>query len=229
MDTDHRSTACADHAESCGLPFGGLAGHPENQWLWGKQCPPTPTQGAASRRRMTDDAELRTAPSSPALQRELCSCPWAAADSGECSSWPPVLSRGWPSPSCPAGFPGPHCPFPAGLHSDTCSSERHPQSLPHACPHALGVLVVLGRQPPALPPRGWALGALAPRTALSTSPCSVSTHRVVPAPPDCPGVGRLGHQRHQEAKRGCGFDQGRLEMQKEGRSPVGRARCLVLA
>ena len=53
VDTDHRSTACADHAESCGLPFGGLAGHPENHWLWGKQCPPTPTQGAASNARGT--------------------------------------------------------------------------------------------------------------------------------------------------------------------------------
>ena len=65
VDTDHRSTACADHAESCGLPFGGLAGNPENHWLWGKQCPPTPTQGAASRRQMTDDAELRKPPHPP--------------------------------------------------------------------------------------------------------------------------------------------------------------------
>lgn len=201
MDTDHRSTACADHTESCGLPFGGLAGNLENHWLWGKQCPPNPTQAAASRRRMTDDADLRTAPSSPALQRELCSCPWAVADSGECPSWPPLLSRGWPSPSCPAGFPGPHCPFPAGLHSDTCSSESHPQSLPHACPHALGVLVVLGRRPP----RGWALGAPAPRTVLSTSPCSVSTHHVVPAPPDCPGVGKAGASEAPGGKMGARF------------------------
>ena len=44
VDTDHWSTACADHAEPCGLPFGGLAGNPEAPSGFGENnvLPPPP-------------------------------------------------------------------------------------------------------------------------------------------------------------------------------------------
>lgn len=121
VDTDHQSTACADHAEPCGLPFGGLAGNQETLAL-GKIMSSHPHPGCCFWGRMTEDAELRTAPSSPTLGRQQTArmpvlAPGCSAEVGLLPS------------SCPACFPGPHCPFPEGLHSDTCSSERHPRSL----------------------------------------------------------------------------------------------------
>lgn len=98
----------------------------------GKIMSSHPHPGCCFWGQMMDNAELRTAPLSPALD-------------GQQTARMPVLVPGCSAEvglptSCPACFPSPHCPFPEGLHSDMCSSEASsiPLTLPatrlHTCP-----------------------------------------------------------------------------------------------